>query len=559
MNRIAKTGIIGTCLGLFALGGVGAYNIVSGLTGSGHAAGPASTGKSSAAPDNAASVKLANTFLANWEAGPDHYAAAASDTNAPTAVQQDLADYQSQLGLTSISFSDVAPTGPSTSDPGATGVGFIITARVSGGTWSYPSSLNVIQNNSGVTSVDWSPTILYSKLTAGQKLMVGTVDAPSTGATVVDDKGVALTATQFPSLTDILSQLKTNYGAKASGQSGTGVVVINPDGSTSATVKVFTAPRGGTIKTTLDGAIQAAAEKAVNDPQLQGKPAGVVAIDHRTGDIRAIAFSGNEGDFAINGFTPPGSTMKIISSAALIDEGGLSPQSRVACPPSITVDGQVFGNVDSEQNVSSSADMSSAFQMSCNTAYIDMMDNAWQGNDSVGFAAQSKEAHNVFGIGSWNIGVSTTDPQVNPATSRNGRAGDVIGQGDIAMSPLVMASIGATVAQGQFLQPILIPGMQQTPATTPLAPSTDYDIQQMMLATAQSGTAAPRTGGMSGVGAKTGTAEVGPNGATTTNGWFVAYDSDLSICAEVIGGHQGVDSAGYVVADILTADGHATQ
>ncbi|WP_037681661.1 hypothetical protein [Streptomyces griseus] len=44
---------------------------------------------------------------------------------------------------------------------------------------------------------------------------------------------------------------------------------------------------------------------------------------------------------------------------------------------------------------------------------------------------------------------------------------------------------------------------------------------------AGSGTAAPRLGGLSGVGAKTGTAEEGDH----TNGWLTAYNSRIAVAA----------------------------
>jgi cell division protein FtsI/penicillin-binding protein 2 len=214
----------------------------------------------------------------------------------------------------------------------------------------------------------------------------------------------------------------------------------------------------------------------------------------------------------------------------------------------VQVNGQTFHNVDNEQ--ASGATMQSAFQMSCNTAFIRLLDNAWGSHTQPHLDALSNEASQVFGLGDWHIGVSTQNPKIDPADSRNILASDAIGQGTVAASPLVMASVGATVAHGGFLQPILVPGLPQTPAAQPMSQRTARYLRQMMEATAQSGTAAPRTAGMSGVGAKTGTAEVG----NSTNGWFVAYDSNLSIAAEVVGGTKGFSSAGYVVADILHAD-----
>jgi cell division protein FtsI/penicillin-binding protein 2 len=191
--------------------------------------------------------------------------------------------------------------------------------------------------------------------------------------------------------------------------------------------------------------------------------------------------------------------------------------------------------------------------MSCNTAFIRLVDNAWEKRPE-GFTAVADEAHEVFGIGSWSIGVATRDPQVNaPAVGdRNMRAGDAIGQGDIAVSPLVIASVTATVRGGAFHQPVLLPDLEQTPARRPISAATAQSLRRMMRSTALGGTAAPRVADLPGVGAKTGTAEVGEG--RVNNGWFTAYDDRVAVAAEVIGGGTGVDSAGYVVRDVLLAD-----
>ena len=180
--------------------------------------------------------------------------------------------------------------------------------------------------------------------------------------------------------------------------------------------------------------------------------------------------------------------------------------------------------------------------MSCNTAFIKLVDNAW-GKRPEGFTAVGSEAREVFGLGSWSIGVATKDPQVrDPATGdRNLRGGNAIGQGDIAASPLVIASVTATVRNAGFRQPILIPKLHQVSAERPISATTAQSLQNMMRATAHSGTAAPRVADLPGVGAKTGTAEVSDS---ANNGWFAAYDDHLAVAAEVAGGGTGVDSAG---------------
>ena len=547
MHKGAKIAVAAAVAAVLAGGGYAVFNVGSALLGGPSA--PATfnaSDLSTTPPSSAAALKQATMFLQAWQAGPEHYADAGKASDSPLTTAAALQKYHDGLGLTGVSFSAITPSGASAQNGAAELVSFQVAAQIKGGSWSYKGSLAVVQSTNGQTAVRWAPTVLYPTLGAGQSLQAGAIPADASSIQVLDDKGKPLTASQFPSLADVLSQLRTKGAGQSNGASGSGVAVLDSTGSAVASAKVFTPPTPTTLKTTLDGTLQAAAERAVKDSHA-GQQAGVVAIDHHTGQIRAIAFTGST-DLAINGYSPPGSTMKIITAATLMDQAGLGPNSPASCPPTIQVYGQSFHNVDGEQ--APGADMRGAFAMSCNTAFIGLLDNAWGKNNPPHLDSVSREAANVFGIGTWHIGVSTQDPAVPAAADRNHLAADAIGQGDVAVSPLIMASVGATVAHGGFLQPILVPGLPQQPAAQAMNQQTAQQLRAMMTYTAQNGTAAPRTSGMSGVGAKTGTAEVQGG----TNGWFVAYDGNISVAAEVVGGTKGVDSAGYVVAGILNAD-----
>jgi cell division protein FtsI/penicillin-binding protein 2 len=85
-----------------------------------------------------------------------------------------------------------------------------------------------------------------------------------------------------------------------------------------------------------------------------------------------------------------------------------------------------------------------------------------------------------------------------------------------------------------------------------MSPKTAADVRQLMRAAASSGgTASARMAGING-GAKTGTSEVGQN-ASSTNGWFAAYNSDngIAVGALVVGGTSGANSAGYLARALL--------
>ncbi len=569
MNRGAKAGVIGTCcLGLLGLGGLGAYNIIHGLTSTsgggsgGGGAGPAAQAQATAPPAAAQAVKVAQAFLGNWQAGPADYAVASNSTNAPTTAQSDLTGYRSGLKLSSVSFSRITAAGPSTSDPGATVVDFTVTAKVAGGTWTYPGSLNVIQNNGGLASIDWSNSVLYSGLTAGETLAAGPVTVTGSGAgstaTVLAADGSPLTAAKYPSLAGIISVLGT--GGSASGSSGasggSGVEVLSVDGSPQSIAKTFTAPPGMTVKTTIDARLQAVAEQAVLNPVLHGLPTSVVVLDPATGHILAVANAntGSNGDMALNYASPPGSTMKIITSAALFDMAGLTPQSPASCPLSQVANEQTFTNEsDVPQNLKATVEWS--FAESCNTAFITdgYNDLVHHGTDATDL---STEATQVFGLGSWNIGgsipTSSAEVPTDPIGSNN--AADLIGQGQVTMSPLDMASVAATVKEGAFHQPVILPGLSTPGAATPMNQQTARELRDMMYfdATSGIGTASPRLSGIPGAGGKTGTAQVG--NSNSTNGWFTAFDDRIAVASMVQGGSSGAGTAGYVVEQLLQAD-----
>ncbi|KOV68766.1 penicillin-binding transpeptidase domain-containing protein [Streptomyces sp. MMG1121] len=550
MNRAVKIGIAGTCTALLALGGIGTYHIVQGLTsGSAGDAKPGAGGTfdasemSSTPPTGAEAVKLARAFLDSWS--KQHLDGAASDTDVPDAASQALQDYRAGLRLKKLSFDHIVAVGPSTATPGATKVTFDVTAQVAGGTWNYSSAIAVLKSTSGQLAVHWNNSVLHPGMSDEQKLTAGELPAdPSATKVVASDGRTDLSG--FPSLRDITATIRQN-AKPAGGSEGTGVAVVDSGGAAVERVKVFTKGRAPVVRTTIDAGLQRVAETAVKDAHLQGKPAGTVALDWRDGHILALAHTGDDGDIAINGIKSPGSTMKIITAAALFDRAGLTASSPAPCTDSLMANSQMFHN-DPGVRPDPGASLAQAFTVSCNTSFIkDGFRYLVHDGDA---SALHDEAVNVFGMGSWTIGggVATTDPSIPSDVQGGDQAAQFIGQGKVTATPLFMASVAATVRNAGFEQPVLLPGQHQETAPRPISARTAGYLQSMMRSVATSGTAAPRLGGLAGVGAKTGTAEEGDH----TNGWLTAYNSRVSVAALVEGGTSGVDSAGYVVRRLLT-------
>ncbi|WP_151483784.1 penicillin-binding transpeptidase domain-containing protein [Streptomyces albicerus] len=550
MNRATRTGLIGACTVTLGLGGLGAYALTHGRTRTSAATLVTPTVESSTPPPADEAQRFAHTFLDDWAAGSARYPGAAADTDAPDRARRALHAYRDGLKLRSLMFSDVAASGPDPQHTNGIRVTFTATAHLTVDTWSYPGALDVVQDDHGHQTVRWSASVLYPSLQDGQSLHLGPV-APSASAVraLARDGETELTGARFPSLTAIVRTIGQNAVATAKGRSGSGVMVADAAGATAATVKVFKKPTAPSVRTTIDAGLQAAAEQAVHDSHLGGKPTGVVALDRRDGHIRALAHTGPDGDIAINAAKAPGSTMKIITSAALIDRAGMAPDSTAPCDKTQAASGEVFHN-EADVPANPRATLLQAFAESCNTAFVkEGFDHlVHHGNDA---SDLHDEARDVFGFGSWSIGggVQTSDPSVPADPTGGDKAAQFIGQGQVTASPLVMASVAATVRDGAFHQPVILPGQRQTPAPRQMSSTTASYLQRMMRAVATGGTAGPRLGSLPGVGAKTGTAEEG----TGTNGWLTAYGDDLAVASLVEGGTSGVDSAGYVVRDLLTA------
>ncbi|MEU9396409.1 penicillin-binding transpeptidase domain-containing protein [Streptomyces sp. NPDC048324] len=550
MKRAVKIGIAGTSTALLVLGGIGAYNVVqamsSGTTGNGDPEAAQSfdpAAVSTQPPSDTKAVKLARAFLESWST--QHFDKAANDTDSSGTAATALRGYRDDLHLKSLAFTGLTSAGPSTVTAGATKIAFNVTARVAGGTWTYPSAVAVRQSTNGRLAVHWNKSVLYPGLTDDQSLTAGKLPDGASTAKVVASDGKTDLAT-FSSLHDIAATIRKN-GTPVGGSTGTGVAAVDADGAGVKVLKVFTKGKPPVIKTTIDAHLQAVAENAVIDTHLQSKPAGTVALDWRTGHILALAHSGADGDIAVNGIKSPGSTMKIITSAALFDRVGLTPNSPAPCTDSLTANSQLFHN-DSGVQPNAASTVAHAFTVSCNTAFIKDGFHylVHDGNAS----ALHDEAVNVFGMGNWSIGggVATTDPSIPVDAQGGDQAAQFIGQGRVTATPLFMASVAATVRNVGFEQPIILPGQHQHTAPTPISTRTAGYLQSMMRSVATSGTAAPRLGGLAGVGAKTGTAEEGDH----TNGWLTAYNSRVAVAALVEGGSSGVDSAGYVVRHLLT-------
>ncbi|WP_172323487.1 penicillin-binding transpeptidase domain-containing protein [Paenarthrobacter sp. CM16] len=376
--------------------------------------------------------------------------------------------------------------------------------------------------------------------------------------------------------------LQQKYDALLRGKDGVEVVATpaeKAEGETPGTKVFFSslpAP-GTTLKTTLDLKLQQLAEQT-----LAGiEPASaIVALRPSTGAVLAAASGpGSNGyNTALLGQYAPGSTFKIVDSLAMF-RNGATPDSKVECPSTLTVDGRTFKNAEGYPETSlGSVALRDAFAHSCNTAFINARETVSQ--DQLESAAQALGV----AVEAPKLGADAFLGSVPGAAEGTEHAASMIGQGKVLFSPLSAAVMAASVAKGAPVSPQLVlnadaaqdPGATAAPTesgsapsssastTATAAPASTQPITQAEAASLADMMRAVVTSGHAGflaevpgapVGAKTGTAEFGNENPPKTHAWIVATHGDLAVAVFVEEGGLGATTSGPLLKSFLTAAG----
>ena len=492
--------------------------------------------------------QVTTAFLQAWQTGD--LGQAARYTDRPAAATAAFAAYSKYLHLKKLTAATrsgtVAPSGTSSTPRESVGYAIKATvtapdgAKVLSGAWSYNASLVAYQKpNSQLWYIAWAPDVLAPNLTASTHLAAVTV-APQV-VSVNDAGGNDVTSYNDAGLTNIanLLQQKAPPGQGTPGLYVEIQTVSNHPVANSQAVVI--APNNiASLTTTISATAEAAARAAV----AVRKNSSMVVIQPSTGKILAIANNDGFNDFALTAKVAPGSTMKVITSTALINAGVVTASSAVACPAAYTVQGITYHN-DNNETLPASTPFLTDFAQSCNNAF------STQWPHLSGLLART--ARQYFGLDQkWNLGITGLSASYfNAPAGASGSelAQEAFGEGQLTASPLAMASVAATVYAGTFRQPILLAGTKQVTATA-LPASTDAQLKQMMQAVVTSGTAAP-IGFGPGVYAKTGTADI--QGQEQPNSWLIAFDpaKDVAVACLVVNAGYGAQFAGPEVKAFL--------
>ncbi len=309
---------------------------------------------------------------------------------------------------------------------------------------------------------------------------------------------------------------------------------------------------GGSVVTTLNADAQKAAFKGLGD-----RKGAVAAIDPKTGAILALAstpsydpstfagisekdsktFSELEKDKdkpmlnrALRETYPPGSTFKVVTAAAALENGevdGIDEATEAPDPyqlPDTTTD------LTNEHGECKNATLRYALMVSCNTVFAKLADNV--GNEKMIEMAEK------FGYNNPELDTPVRAAEsVYPEDNRPQNAMGGIGQASNRATPLQMAMVAATVANdGKLMKPYMVdqltaPNLETIETTEPeelsqpVSAETAQALQQMMETVVND---AQGTGGNAKidgvtVGGKTGTAQHGLNNSEKPYAWFISY------------------------------------
>lgn len=447
------------------------------------------------------------------------------------------------------------------------------------------------------------------------------------------------------------SGLEREYDKELRGKAGVTRYEVDNLGRVIGQAEADEAQPGANLVTSIDARVQRVAEYELNDAmkvartqwdrntneKYKADSGAVVVMEAKTGRIVAMAsnptydpnawvggisakdyakLTGKSSNYpllnrAIQGQSAPGSTFKVISTAAAV-EAGYDFDGRYPCTSSYSVGGQVFKNFESENFGPIS--LGRALEVSCDTVFYGLAHRQWQKDGGINpKKGQPKDyffkAAHQFGLGK-TTGIDLPNEVAGRVPDRQWkqdyweankdawcktgkkdgdyvqkiayenclegnkmRAGDEInysiGQGDTMVTPIQMATIYAAISNGGTLYDPTVgkavvsadgKSVQEIKPKShgklPISQATLGKMDKALAGVATEGTAAWR---FAQVGwpqakipmhAKTGTAEV--YGKQTTS-WFATYTKDYSIVMTISQGGTGSGASGPAVRNIYDA------
>lgn len=329
------------------------------------------------------------------------------------------------------------------------------------------------------------------------------------------------------------------------------------------------------VRLTIAPGVQAAAVAG-----LAGRTGAVVALDPRNGEVLAMvsnpgydpALVESQGDAlfadpaapvlnrATQGLYAPGSVFKTVVAAAALDLGIATPETLVTCQDEVVIDGFPISCRNVPQG-EGTYPFSNAYAYSVNAVFAEI-------GTQVGWLALREVAHR-WGFGSSPEFALEAAPSqlVGPESDLSAvlLAVTAFGQGELLVTPLQMALVAATVANGGEMPTPRIGlealdgsdsagGVDNSGGRRVVSEQVANQLASMMADVVAFGQAAGvNIPGVS-VAGKTGTAETGSG---TSHAWFIAFapieEPRIAVAVLVENGGQGSTVAAPIAEQVIAA------
>jgi len=403
------------------------------------------------------------------------------------------------------------------------------------GTLREPLSVPIGHQGS-TTGVDWAPHLVFPGLSPGETLTRRTRLGARASILARDGRPLAAGTTRASAfgsaVTAVVGQLGPIPAAGREGFRALGYpkdAKIGSSGLEQAFEHQLAGTPGGTlmaggravasaksvpghaVRTTIDPAIQQAAEASLS---MLG---GIAVLQPATGQVLALAGLATDTQ-------PPGSTFKMVTTSAALEAHLVTLSSTFPVQDHSVLAGVTLGNASGE---TCGGTLLRAFADSCNSVFAPL-------GVRVGKAQLVRTAER-YGFNQ-PPDLRGTPESTIPQPSKIGDDLDLgstaIGQGNVVATPLEMALIAATIADGGRRPHLTFSADAAPRFVRAVNPRTAHLMTRMMLEVVRSGTGTSAQITGVAVAGKTGTAELeatqgptatGGDNFTKTDAWFAAF------------------------------------
>jgi len=530
----------------------------------------------------------ANRFAAAWEA--ENFKAMYGELNEASRARVDRKEFEAVYREAEQVATARKLVADSAGDPRQTDAGTTVPVEVSVETVAFGSLEAELEVPFADGGVEWDESLAFPGLEQGEELAAdvelaerasilardGTAlaEGPAAerehpiGSAAIDVTGEVGEASEeelarlarhgFPPETPVgISGLERAFNDRLARKPGGALLAVAADGTTVRTLAKSKPQPGAPVKTTIDPGLQEAAVAA-----LAGRSGGVAVLDTRKGDVRALAGQ------AFSAPQPPGSTFKVVTTTAALEAGKVSLDDEFEITDGVNVGGRFLNNANGEF---CGGTFRESFAESCNAVFAPL--GPAVGNDKLVETAEAFGFNSPPSLYASRI-LSEVEPEESTIPTEIGEEIDLgvsaIGQGEVLATPLEMASVSQTVANGGVRLPnAIVLNKKLRPDPEPvrvMTKKTADELTELMIGVVTEGTGTAGAIAEGQVAGKTGTAELGPkpgeedsdNPVQIKDAWFTAFAPAekprlavgvLLIEAEAAGG----EVAAPIASEVLSA------